>query len=748
MSRPESIAEIDAEFDAKEKKLTDWVKEPKLADLKAELATAKQATEKHVARVQDWVDAFDAKGNYAPPKVQGRSKMVSRLVRKNIEWRCPTLTQPFISNPKLFEIMPRTFEDEESAKQHELILNYQVKNRMNLVKFMDDLVRTMAVEGTSIVKTFWQNRVDKYKEPKYDYVPEQMIDPNEIEQFKGIIEEYTQSNPNILNTLDEGMKMSVNTFIQTGQMFKFTVQEVGEQEVTKILDNQPNAELCDIDDIYVDVTCKGDLKKAKFLVHRFDTSYSDLIADGRYINLDVLKSDIERGITNANTKPLNSDETSQFKDTARKKIEVHEYWGYFDTDDNGSVYSIVVSWVGNTIIRMERNPYPDNRIPFVFIPMIPIKNSIYGEPDTELLKDHQRAVSAIQRGLIDVMAKSANGQVGFNKGFLDSTNRKRFEQGQNYQYNGSNPEQNIHVHKFQELPNTVINFMQMINREAESLTGVVAFNNGITGDAIGSTKAAARSAMDATAIRDSSILDRIKQGIIEIAYKWQTMNSIFLDENDVIRITNATQSKLQRVDPNNLSGDFDLNIDISTPESDQAQVNDLVMLLQTGQQSFPFEVTQRILAKIAKLKKQPDIQEFFETYQPQPDPIAQKKQELELAKLEAEIAKLKADTAESMAKARVHEAEVNVRDARSENIQSNTDSKNINTYKDANGITQAERLEQEHARHTSAIAKAEMDNQHQIEMAKLNHNSAIQQKGAEHDLNSYGIKPNENSEGN
>lgn len=72
-----------------------------------------------------------------------------------------------------------------------------------------------------------------------------------------------------------------------------------------------------------------------------------------------------------------------------------EYWGYWDYDNTGIAEPFVATWVGNVLIRMEISPFPDGELPFVVIPHMPVRRSIYGEPDGELLIDNQKIIGAI-----------------------------------------------------------------------------------------------------------------------------------------------------------------------------------------------------------------------------------------------------------------------------------------------------------------------------------------------------------------
>ena len=75
----------------------------------------------------------------------------------------------------------------------------------------------------------------------------------------------------------------------------------------------------------------------------------------------------------------------------------------------------------------------------------------------ELLEDNQKILGAVTRGAIDLLAKSANSQTGVAKGLLDSTNRIRFRNGDDYEYNpNGNPQSSIYMHKYPEIPQSAM----------------------------------------------------------------------------------------------------------------------------------------------------------------------------------------------------------------------------------------------------------------------------------------------------
>ena len=104
------------------------------------------------------------------------------------------------------------------------------------------------------------------------------------------------------------------------------------------------------------------------------------------------------------------------------------------------------------MIRLQENPYPDHKPPFVIVPYLPKAKQVYGEPDGALISDNQEIIGAVTRGIIDLLAKSANSQTGMAMQFLDPVNKKAFDEGRDYQFNPTmTPQQAIFQHAFPEI---------------------------------------------------------------------------------------------------------------------------------------------------------------------------------------------------------------------------------------------------------------------------------------------------------
>ncbi|MGV8863297.1 MAG: portal protein [Pseudomonas sp.] len=677
-----------------EDRLTDWRIEPKLEMLKEDVEAAKPLQAEHTQRIDVWLDNLHGRGKAAAPKVKGRSQVQPKLIRKQAEWRYSSLTEPFLTTQKMFTIKPVTWEDKEPARQNELLLNWQFNTKLNPVNFIDQYVRTCVDEGSVVVRVGWdrETRMEKVMAPVYEYYPiqdEQQLEA--LQQASQLMEE----NPKGFSDLPENIQESVRYSMETQQ--PMLAQQVGEQEVEeeKVLRNEPTIEIVNIYNLVVDATCGADPNKALFMAYSYEITRSKLETDGRYKNLDKINwggSSILSEPDHVNTGP----DTVNFKDKARQKSVITEYWGLFDIEGKGHLTPIMVAWINNVVVRCELNPFPDGKPPFVLVPYLPLRKTVYGEPDGELLADNQAILGAVTRGVIDLMARSANSQRGMAKNMLDPPNRRRFENGDDYEYNpGINPQNGLIEHKFPEIPQSAMGMMHMVNMDSESLTGVKMFGQeGISGASLGNTAAAATGVLNAAGKRETGILRRLAKGISIIGAKIVAMNQEFLSDEEVIRVSNEVFARIKRED---LHGQFDYSVEIATEEEDQSKSKELAFMLQTIGPKGDWGMTQMILSEIADLRRMPDLAHKIRKYAPEPDPAQEEIKQLTIEKLKAEIALVNAQAMSNESKAGLDQAR-----ARTEG--STADIKDLDFVEQESGTKHAREMDK-----TAAQAEANQD---------------------------------------
>lgn len=750
------------------KKLTDWKKEPTVDDLMYDYNQALSSHQNQTRKINEWLKALNPQTDKNNIK-KGRSGFVDRTIRKMAEWRYSSLASAILNERNLFQVQAVTPAYINASFQNSLILNYQFNNLIDKVSFINLLVRTMVNEGTAIVRVGWEveQQLKEREESIYQYVEAdeqgfmlltQLIqqiaqeqeqtgeqDSSQTETFKNAPEDLQES---LLASQDYGFPVIA---IPTGE-----VQIVKEMVDTK---NRPSIKVIDNNDLIIDPTCEGDFSKARFVVYKYQTDLSSLkminqknpntynnlkslgIGDGSepLENISVeelakLPNEIFKGDDNDLDRLVNQ---FTFKDEPRKKVTAYEYWGYWDIDGTGIVQSITATIIDNKLVRLQRNPFPDGELPFVIIPYLPVKGSVYGEPDGELIKDNQQISQAIKRSMIDINARSANGQTAIPKGFLDPVNQRRFDRGEDYFYNPiSHPSEAIYMHTANELPQSAIVFQQMQNAEAEAITGVKSFSNGIDGNAYGQVVAGMSQAISAINQREGDIMFRISKGLEKVGNKILAMNMEWLNEEEVVALT---QDKFIKINRRDIKGDFHLSVKLKSNSESEGKAQQLTFLAQTLGADADWGLRQLMLIEIGQLYGLDTFVSAIKNYEPQPDPIMQEKAQLENEILKAKLAKEQAETEYYAARSAFIDAQIG-------NVQADTDLKALDFMEEQEGVKHARQREivtaqaeaqnrgkilSEWLKGRNALNKAHLDNEAKKEIAKSKDNNKSKKKSSD-----------------
>lgn len=642
-----------------------------LSALKADLKAAEILKREQDTAIFKWKAEYngDPYGN----EQKGKSAIVSRDIKKQSEWQHATIVDPFVSTSDVIKCVPITYEDEASARQNELLLNAQFCRKFDRYNFMSKAVKVLDQEGTLVIQTGWD-----YEDKEVTTIAETVI-----------VNEYGQ-------------------------------EVIVEQEVTEtvIVKNQPTAKVCRNHDIYIDPTCQDNLDNAQFVIYRYESDLSSLRKDGRYKNLDKIDN------SSMGDYDYDNPDSTYFKfaDDARKKHLVYEYWGNYDINGDGIAEPIVCAWVNDVIIRLQSNPYPDGKPPFIVVPFNSIPFKIHGEANAELIGDNQKVKTAIIRGIIDNMAQSNNGQVAVRKGALDQINRKKFIAGQNFEFNGT--PNDFWQGNYNSIPGSAFDMIGLMNNEIESITGTKSFSGGINGGSLGATATGARGALDATATRRMNIVRNIAENLVKpLIRKWMAYNSEFLEDEEVVRVTNEEFVPVRRDD---LDGRIDLDITISTAEDNAAKSQELSFLLQTLGPNEDPEIRRHIMADIMELMRMPDQAKRIRDYQPKPDPVQEQLKQLELQRLVLENQKLEAEIADKMARANENtiDAELKknkaaVEAAKARKLTSEADMTDLKFIKEDEGYGHMERMELEDQKHAQRMQTEEVKRRANLEQMYL-----------------------------
>lgn len=684
--------------------------------LKQDFEASRRLRYRNDEKIRQWRREYNGEpyGN----ERKGRSKIIARMIKKQSEWQHASLVDPFVSTPDIIRAKPVTWEDKEISPKVQILLNTQFCRQFDRFNFMNKAIKVLDQEGTCVIRTGWKYKEDiikeqiKVEQPNPEFIQAQQqlaMMQEQLAQYEPIVAEFQQTmgmleqqgiNPEQAiqaGMLDPAMMEQGQIAMQESQAIQEQIQQLGNQlqqipqtilvpqiiERKKAVVNEPTAMVCRNEDIFIDPTCQDNMDNCQFVIYRYETDMTSLKRAGIYKNLDKVTLTLKDAEYMSRARDLKGyDPTFEFSDVARKKLVVYEYWGNYDIDNDGEAEAIVCTWIDNTIIQLRDNPFPDKKPPFIVVPFNSIPFSLYGESNAELLSENQKVATAIIRGLVDNMAMSNNGQKGIRKGALDEYNLAKFMNGENFEFN-ANPNDFYDGH-FNEFPASALNFLQILNNEAESITGVKNFGQGMSAASLGNTATGAQAVMDSAAVRRLNIVRNIAENLVKpLLRKWLAYDAEFLDEETQFRITNEEFIWLKRDD---LGAKIDIDLAISTSEDNKATASELGFLLQTIGPNEDPEIRKIIISDICDLYNKPELAKKIRDYQPQPDPLQQRLQELQCQMLEAQIENERAKGGRAEVDSDLKRAKTDVERAKAENIASNTDKTDLDYLQQYYGV--------------------------------------------------------------
>ena len=645
----------------------------KVAKTDFELAEVDQKG--HLERISKWRSEYE--GNKYGNEKEGKSEVVNRDIKKYASWLESSVLDVFTSTDSIVRCYPATPRSTKFAKCAETILNAQFCRQFNRFNFMSQAVSTLLKDGICVVKTGWDYAEDKRKIFYNIDTPLSMLgQPLQPEIPEEQLQQLAQQNPEQAQLL----KLASTPMLDELGRQVYHHEEQSKEEIVPIINN-PTVTLCRNEDIYLDPTCFGDMSKANFIVHRYLSDLSSLQLDGRYKNLDKLT---ENDVFKADKGDYRLNTDFDFEDKLRRKLLVYEYWGNLKVKDSDKETTpMVITWINNVVIRCEENPYPDKKPPFIVAPFLPKPFEFYSEPNGELLSDNQFIKTAIYRGIIDNMANSNNGQIAVRKGALTPTDRDRMLKGENFEFNG-NARDAFFVGSYGQLPSSVFNFLQMIDSESTQLTGVNTFGQQQTTDRLGNDNHS-KGVLDGGNLRKLQIVKSIAENLVKpLLRKWLEYSAELLEAEQIFRVTGGEHFELIKRD--DLYGQIDIDLSISTNEDNAIRTNQLAFLLQTIGPNEDPNIRKMIMSEIMKLHRMPELAARIENYEPQPDPLLVAQQQLMIEKLRAEIAELQANAGKIEQDGILKSAKAQNEGARAEQTQAQTDKINLDFIQQQRGM--------------------------------------------------------------
>ena len=576
--------------------------------VKADIERGKEVNEAESAFRSANYDAYRAKGDGKKERA-GHSRIKCSDIMDTIEWMMPSFIKAFAGTTESISISPQNEEDVAKAEKLERLLNWQFMGRhCKGFTVIYEWVKSCLIYGTSVIKITWQDKYIKkgfdlpiatddqiYQMQGDDMVKDLDGEPQDIQAGTVIDEDIlalANTDPTLLNYIGQVNSQSMQ--VQPVALDNFRVwRNVHGKKLIKSYSG-PLVEVISPEDFYMDPEAKS-IEDAQFVIHRVWRTYGYLKEkerDGIYSNVDEVKAWLDRDkesyINSERAQRYNSADAidpanyaidSEDKQIARHKLEVFEWWGLLDLTDEGYQEPYLVVFCGETILRMELNPYGHGQPPFeVLRPMLdPFKFTGVSIP--ELVGEFQAVKTALFRQILDNVSYQNNGAWLVNRNAGVDINallnmRPNTIVRSNITSGAVVP---LTPPNLQGYPLTMI---ELVDSMLQKRTGVTSYNQGLDANSLNKTATGITKIMDAS-VQRIELQARVmaETGIKPAFQKILMLNQQFMDQTVVIRVFN----KPLEISPDDLIGDFDVSVDVGGATSkNETRVQQMMMLIQSS----------------------------------------------------------------------------------------------------------------------------------------------------------------------
>ena len=585
-------------------------------------------------------------------EVEGRSKIVWKLTKKQIKTLVANIVKQFTSGIGIVKLTPVSKNDVIKAKIDEGLINYFYENEIEKIHFNKRLALLVAKEGTAVVRVGWKKLTK--------------LEPVDL---KGI-------NP---ASLPNGTKIEKD--------------EDGKTYIRKVLKNKPTLEIIPNEDVYTDPLAYT-FEQSRYIFIKKEVTKEELrenpLLDGEkveaWINRLLENQDSNAGNDLHDRELWRIDKKEDNPKPIDEKVYLYEYW-YKEKDKIKVKY---LTFDGTEEVVFATKDVDVGSFPFIFFNLDVNEFSMWGDGLPDLIDDEQKFMTSIVRGVIDNMSQSNYGTKFVKKGALDSTNFNRLMSGETVvEVNTTAKLSDVMIDgNFNELPSSVYNMLQIIEQQAEGLTGISRAMQGVDADSLKSPASNYSAMMTQAQVRLYDFMQSFQEGWKKIFLKWLEMSMKYLDDDEIydrtgISIPDVKWKEINRLKkkyqveklPQDVAQQvimlidkeiqdifnkedikYDIRFRIGSDGLTQIKVSQLNMLLQQlipamQSGSIPGDILKKLLAKLAELMEFPQIADEIESYEPQPDPMQQQMMQLEMMEKQAKAEKEKALAQNAMARA-------------------------------------------------------------------------------------------------
>lgn len=498
-------------------------------------------------------------------EVDGRSKIVSTDVFETVEWLIPALMDIFSPESGFPVLEPVGPEDVDPAEAMTQLVQYQFWRQNDGEEIVRKAIKDcLLYRPGGIIKYSW-HKVEGMKKTSWQGVPPEALPyMNEDNGYK------------ITGAVDTGVGYDVEGYKKFIEYDGPRFWSLAPWEFLR----HPNA---------------SNVKESAFCAHkkRCTVDYIRRLGKQGYFK------DYEQAIDESTKPPVDNllevkiyttDNLSRneepVKDEPRQEVYLYEVYGLYDSEGHGVLENLKIYLLGNTIMRVDENPY--GTPPFIVIRDIEDTHKFSGIPMSEMVEDLQRLRTFLIRQMADNMAQLNNATLMY-----DPTKVSQADIMNNV------PGRNIRVKPGTRVADAIVpltatpfspesfNLLGYTSEMGEQRTGISkSFRS--ASDQYNTTATGQMNAINQASQRVRQVAKIVASSLADLFRAMVMMNKKFLTEDVWIRLF---ENNFVQIRPDDLEGRMDMNLNVVMgAAARQQQILNLQQLLSIFGQLVPIGI--------------------------------------------------------------------------------------------------------------------------------------------------------------
>lgn len=557
-----------------------------------------------------WYYFGTAKGDLAPPEIEGRSSVVVPVVRNIVESMLPQLMVKFSGSDTVVEFEATKPGDEAVAEQATDYINYLFYQKNDGERIAYQCIKDALMSKKGFCKVWWDES-DTEKREEYrglsDVELAQIMDDEEVkitEQKSYPDEEDTEQRQKALEQLQGQLQQATQAAQQGDPKAQQDVQGMTQQ--MQSIQSQPPKMLFDVVAIR---TTKGgricvdplppeeflisrdakSIEDARFCAHRVLRTRSDLVSSG-YKNVDQISGDDQGfGLNMERVERLAWDDETAYSgnsmaesaDDSQRSVWVTECYIRVDADGDGISELRKVVRAGNQVLENE----VCDVAPFVDFDCVPIPHKFFGLSVADLAMEGQRVETSLLRATLDNTYLQTNGRYFAVEGQVNLDDLLTSRPGGVVRIKQSGA-----VGPLDQGRGDLGNAMQMLEYTkgfVEDSTGWTRYNQGSDGDSLNQTATGVNQIVNRADMRLDLIARNLATGFRKLFELMLKLVSQYQQKEQIVKLRGTWVP----VDPRLWTNGFGVCINVGLGTGDKTQrVQQLMALLNEQKQGMQFGI--------------------------------------------------------------------------------------------------------------------------------------------------------------